>query len=61
MLAFGKNWHFCLGAPLARFEIALVLGKLLEAMPGMRPADVPMVYNPVVLFRGPEKLLVHPA
>jgi cytochrome P450 len=59
-LAFGKNWHFCLGAPLARFEIALVLGKLLEAMPGMRAADVPLSYNPVVLFRGPEKLLVHP-
>lgn len=60
-LAFGKNWHFCLGAPLARFEIGLVLGKLLEAMPGMRLADEPLVYNPVVLFRGPEKLLVHPS
>lgn len=59
-LAFGKNWHFCLGAPLARFEIGLVLDRLLEAMPGMRAADVPMAYNPVVLFRGPEKLLVHP-
>jgi cytochrome P450 len=59
-LAFGKNWHFCLGAPLARFEIGLVLGKLLEAMPGMRLAEERLTYNPVVLFRGPEKLLVHP-
>lgn len=60
-LAFGKNWHFCLGAPLARFEIALVLGKLLETMPGMTAVDEPVVYNPVVLFRGPEKLLVRPS
>jgi cytochrome P450 len=59
-LAFGKNWHFCLGAPLARFEIGMLLGKLLEAMPNMTAVDAPLVYNPVVLFRGPEKLLVHP-
>ena len=58
-LAFGKNWHFCLGAPLARFEIGLVLGRLLDAMPGMRLAEDKLRYNPVVLFRGPEKLLVH--
>lgn len=58
-LAFGKNWHFCLGAPLARFEIGLVLDKLLETMPHMRAVDGPLVYNPVVLFRGPERLLVH--
>jgi cytochrome P450 len=59
-LAFGKNWHFCLGAPLARFEIALVLGKLLEAMPNMTAVEDQLTYNPVVLFRGPEKLLVRP-
>jgi cytochrome P450 len=57
-LAFGKNWHFCLGAPLARFEIGMLLGKLLEAMPGMTAVDEPLTYAPVVLFRGPEKLLV---
>jgi cytochrome P450 len=60
-LAFGKNWHFCLGAPLARFEIGLVLGKLLEAMPNMTAVEEKLTYNPVVLFRGPEKLLVRPA
>ena len=60
-LAFGKNWHFCLGAPLARFEIGLVLDRLLGAMPGMRLAEETLRYNPVVLFRGPEKLLVHVA
>jgi cytochrome P450 len=59
-LAFGKNWHFCLGAPLARFEMGLVLDKLLDAMPGMRLAEERLTYNPVVLFRGPDKLLVRP-
>ncbi len=59
-LAFGKNWHFCLGAPLARFEIGLVLGRLLDAMPGMKLAEGALNYLPVVLFRGPDKLLVHP-
>jgi cytochrome P450 len=57
-LAFGKNWHFCLGAPLARFEIGMLLGKLLDAMPGMTAVEDQLTYNPVVLFRGPEKLLV---
>jgi cytochrome P450 len=60
-LAFGKNWHFCLGAPLARFEMGMMLDKLLDAMPGMRLAAETLRYNPVVLFRGPEKLLVRPA
>ncbi|MEY2926545.1 MAG: hypothetical protein RL367_1022, partial [Pseudomonadota bacterium] len=60
-LAFGKNWHFCLGAPLARFEIGMLLGKLLDTMPNMTAVEGPLVYNPVVLFRGPEKLLVRPS
>jgi cytochrome P450 len=59
-LAFGKNWHFCLGAPLARFEIGMLLGKLLDAMPNMTAVEEKLTYNPVVLFRGPEKLLVRP-
>jgi cytochrome P450 len=60
-LAFGKTWHFCLGAPLARFEYALVLQRLLETMPDMTFADeTPLNYTPLVLFRGPEKLFVRP-
>jgi len=60
-LAFGKNWHFCLGAPLARIEYVLVLRRLLETMPNMTLADDgPLTYTRVVLFRGPEKLFVRP-
>ncbi len=32
-LAFGMGTHFCLGASLARMEIAVVIGRLLERLP----------------------------
>lgn len=58
---FGKNWHFCLGAPLARFEYGLFLERLTTVMPGMTLAtDKPLDYLPVVLFRAPKRLLVRP-
>lgn len=60
-LAFGKHWHFCLGAPLARFEYGLVLERLLARMPKMTLVpDVPVQYMPVILMRGPDRLMVHP-
>jgi hypothetical protein len=33
---------------------------LLDAMPEMRLVEETLRYNPVVLFRGPDKLLVRP-
>ncbi|MGI8311956.1 cytochrome P450 [Saccharopolyspora hattusasensis] len=39
-LAFGHGPHFCLGAQLARMELAVALTALLEALPGLR-LDVP--------------------
>ncbi|MDB5669696.1 MAG: cytochrome [Alphaproteobacteria bacterium] len=60
-LAFGKNWHFCLGAPLARIEYRIVLERLLETMPDMTLAqEKPVEYIPLVLFRGPYGLNVRP-
>ncbi|WP_030762365.1 cytochrome P450 [Streptomyces griseus] len=41
-LAFGHGVHFCLGAPLARLEVATVLRALFDRFPGLAlavPAD----------------------
>jgi unspecific monooxygenase len=40
-LAFGAGVHFCLGAPLARMELAESLALLLSRMPGLELAGEP--------------------
>ncbi|HEV2780036.1 MAG TPA: cytochrome P450 [Actinophytocola sp.] len=35
-LAFAKGPHFCLGAHLARTEVTLAVGRLLDRLPGLR-------------------------
>jgi len=35
-LSFGHGIHFCLGSPLARLELKIVLGMMLEQLPGLR-------------------------
>ncbi|HEX3791909.1 MAG TPA: cytochrome P450 [Pseudonocardiaceae bacterium] len=40
-LAFGHGIHHCLGAALARMELTVALGTLLNRIPGLRPADPP--------------------
>ncbi len=46
-LAFGSGTHFCLGANLARMEISVVIGRLLDRLPelelapGARPLRAP--------------------
>ncbi len=60
-LAFGKGAHLCLGAPLARVEIRIVLELLTELTPDM--ALVPeqdFAYSPNALFRGLRSLMVAP-
>ncbi|MEV6951143.1 cytochrome P450 [Streptomyces sp. NPDC051183] len=37
-LALGHGMHYCLGAPLARLELTLALGTLLDRVPGLRLA-----------------------
>lgn len=61
-LTFGKQWHFCLGSPLARFEYNLVLELLTTRTPRMRlvPGQE-LRYLPTMQFRVLEKLLVEPA
>ena len=60
-LSFGKHWHFCMGAPLARFEYNLVLSRLLERAPEMAliESEHP-TYAPIILIRARDALWVHP-
>jgi unspecific monooxygenase len=48
-LAFGAGIHFCLGAPLARVELAESLAHLLRAMPRLRLAGEPVSRGTFVL------------
>jgi unspecific monooxygenase len=50
-LAFGAGIHFCVGAPLARFELATALPILFARMPGLRLAGTPR-YADRYHFRG---------
>jgi hypothetical protein len=61
-LTFGKYWHSCLGAPLARMIFELVLRQLTTRAPNMRLADDRAVdYAPVLHLRIPNRLMVEPA
>ncbi len=42
-LAFGFGTHFCLGNQLARLELKIMLGRVLERLPDLRLADPDML------------------
>lgn len=54
-LTFGGGVHFCLGASLARFEVAEVLPMLAKRMPELA-LDGPIEWRRGSLIRGPERL-----
>ncbi|MFC0598491.1 cytochrome P450 [Streptomyces palmae] len=56
-LSFGAGIHYCLGAPLARIELAASFGALLRRAPGLRPVREPE-WNPGFVIRGLRELLV---
>lgn len=57
-LSFGRGVHFCLGAPLARLEGRLVLGRLAELAPDLRVVEADDDWRPSTLFRGLRRLVV---
>ncbi|HEY9438435.1 MAG TPA: cytochrome P450 [Streptomyces sp.] len=56
-ISFGAGIHYCLGAPLARVELAASFGELLRRAPGMRPVAEPR-WKPGYVIRGLRELLV---
>ncbi|OEY66107.1 cytochrome P450 [Marinobacter sp. X15-166B] len=58
-LAFGNGIHFCMGAPLARMEMKILLEELTQRYPNMRLVEKDNIEWPLNMgFRGPVKLLV---
>ena len=56
-IGFGAGIHFCIGAPLARLEMATALPELIRAFPGLELFAEPVLRNTFVL-RGYESVLV---
>lgn len=50
-LAFGMGLHYCIGAPLARLELAASLGGLLRRFPDLRLVGPAPAYHPKNVFR----------
>lgn len=60
-LGFGYGLHFCLGAPLARLESTVAVGRLVQRFPGLRLAAEPadLRWGATILGRGLQSLPVH--
>jgi cytochrome P450 len=56
-LGFGMGIHYCVGAPLARVEIAAALTALTEKLPGLRLVETP-ARRPEFVIRGLRELRV---
>ena len=58
-LAFGHGAHFCMGAPLARLEMKIILEELARRIPNMELVeDQKWEYIPSLCFRGIQHLKV---
>jgi cytochrome P450 len=58
-LTFGNGIHFCLGAPLARLEVKVMIEEFSARYPNARlVADQPPGFAPAFAFRSPQSLMV---
>jgi len=57
-LSFGHGEHFCLGSHLARRELEVAVGTLVERLPGLRLIDADAVRIIGAVLRGPAELRV---
>ena len=58
-LSFGYGEHFCMGGPLARIELRILLEELTRSFPDMELVQGQTFdWIQTLSFRGPEKLLV---
>jgi cytochrome P450 len=57
-LGFGAGVHYCLGAPLARLEVAATLDALRTRLPGLSLADRAVHRRPDFVMRGLRELWV---
>lgn len=58
-IGFGGGIHFCIGAPLARLELAVSIAGLVERFPDLALAAEPE-YHPTFVIRGVRELRLAP-
>lgn len=59
-LSFGHGLHYCLGAALARMEVRVGLGALLDRFPRYSIADNGIDWRPSLVLRSPARLRIQP-
>jgi cytochrome P450 len=57
-LAFGGGPHYCVGAPMARLEVMIVLERLLKRLPNVELVDTTPTWKPSFNMRAMERLRV---